>query len=61
MYCLNRFKYGENRNDKSPFTMVLVRYHEIQNPQRKNILFDYEKLRELAGYDLFDIFQSAHK
>jgi len=36
-------------------------YNEIQNPRRKNILIDYEKLSELAGYDSFDIFQSAHR
>ncbi len=36
-------------------------YNDIQNPRRKNILIDYEKLRELAGYDTFDIFQTAHR
>jgi putative transposase len=36
-------------------------YNEIQNPRQKNILIDYEKLRELAGYDSFEIFQSAHR
>jgi len=36
-------------------------YNEIQNPRRKNILIDYEKLRELAGYNRFDTFQAAHK
>lgn len=36
-------------------------YNEIQNPRRKNILIAYEKLRELAGYDTFDIFQTAHR
>ncbi len=35
-------------------------YNEIQKPGRKNILIDYEKLRELAGFDSFDIFQAAH-
>ncbi len=36
-------------------------YHEIQNPRRKNILIDYKKLSELAGFETFDDFQSAHK
>ncbi len=36
-------------------------YNEIQKPRRKNILTDYEKLRELAGFDSFDIFQAAHR
>ena len=36
-------------------------YNEIQNPRRKNILIAYDKLRELAGYDTFDIFQTAHR
>ena len=36
-------------------------YNEIQNPRRKNILIDYEKLGELAGYNTFDTFQAAHR
>ena len=36
-------------------------YNEIQNPRRKNILIDYQKLRELAGYNTFDTFQAAHR
>ncbi len=36
-------------------------YNEIQNPRRKNVLIDYEKLMELAGYNTFDIFQTAHR
>lgn len=36
-------------------------YNEIQKPRRKNILIDYEKLRELAGFDSFDNFQAAHR
>ncbi len=36
-------------------------YNEIQKPGRKNILTDYEKLMELAGFDSFDIFKAAHR
>ncbi|MCD6584670.1 MAG: transposase [Desulfobacteraceae bacterium] len=36
-------------------------YHEIQNSWRKNILIDYDKLGELAGYNTFDTFQAAHR
>ena len=36
-------------------------YNEIQNPRRKNILIDYEAAMELAGFESFDLFQSAHK
>ncbi len=31
-------------------------YNEIQKPGRKNILTDFEKLKEVAGFDSFDIF-----
>ena len=36
-------------------------YNEIQKPMRKNILIDYEAAREQAGFESFDLFQSAHK
>jgi len=36
-------------------------YNEIQKPRRKNILIDYEALRELSGFESFEMFQSAHK
>jgi len=36
-------------------------YNEIQKPRRKNVLIDYDKLRELAGYNTFDTFQTAHR
>jgi hypothetical protein len=36
-------------------------YVEIQNPRRKCILVDYEKLCHLAGYSDFERFQKAHR
>jgi len=34
---------------------------EIQNPRRKCILIDYEKLSYLAGYNDFEKFREAHR
>jgi putative transposase len=36
-------------------------YNEIQNPRRKNILIDYDKIGALAGFVTFDAFQAAHR
>lgn len=36
-------------------------YNEIQNPKRKNILINYERLRELLGYDTYDLVKTSHK
>ena len=36
-------------------------YNEIQEPKRKNILIDYEKLRELLGFESYDSVISHHK
>lgn len=36
-------------------------YNEIQQPRRKNILINYERLRELLGFDTYDRMQVAHK
>jgi putative transposase len=36
-------------------------YNEIQNPRRKNVIIDYEKLFELSGFETYGVFQSAHK
>jgi len=30
-------------------------YNEIQEPRRKNVLINYEKLRELAGAESYDL------
>jgi len=36
-------------------------YNEIQNPVRKKILIDYERLRELIGYNTYEQVKSSHK
>jgi REP-associated tyrosine transposase len=36
-------------------------YNEIQNPRRKNVLIDYEKLGALTGFNTFEGFQAAHR
>ena len=36
-------------------------YSEIQNPKRKNVLINYNRLRELLGFDTYDHVQSAHR
>ena len=45
---------------KHPAQWVWSGYNEIQKPRRKNVLINYEKLRELAGFETFENFQSAH-
>ncbi len=36
-------------------------YNEIQEPKRKNVLIDYEKLRELLGFGYYDEVRIYHK
>ena len=36
-------------------------YNEIQEPRKKNILIDYEKLRLLIGSDSYDNLKSSHR
>jgi putative transposase len=36
-------------------------YNEIQNPKKKNVLIDYERLRELLGFDSYDKMKTVHK
>ena len=36
-------------------------YNEIQQPRRKNILIDYERLQELFGAGSYDQLRSSHK
>jgi hypothetical protein len=41
--------------------MVSRGYNEIQAPRRKHIIIAYERLRELAGFDDYQSFVSAHR
>lgn len=36
-------------------------YNEIQEPRRKCVLINYQKLAQLAGFATYDSFQRAHK
>jgi putative transposase len=36
-------------------------YNEIQEPKRKNILINYERLTELLGFDSYDEVKACHK
>ena len=36
-------------------------YNEIQQPKRKNILINYQRIRKLLGFDTYDRMQIAHK
>ena len=36
-------------------------YNEIQAPRRKNIIIAYERLRQLAGFEDYESFLSAHR
>lgn len=36
-------------------------YNEIQNPRRKNVLIDHQKLSVLAGFESYDAFRMAHQ
>jgi putative transposase len=36
-------------------------YNEIQAPRRKNIIIAYERLRQLAGFEDYESFVSAHR
>lgn len=36
-------------------------YNEIQQPRRKNVLIDYEKLQRLVGAGSYDQLRSSHK
>jgi len=35
--------------------------HEIQQPKRKKILINYERLKELLGFDSYEQVKTAHK
>ncbi|HMK66082.1 MAG TPA: transposase, partial [Thermodesulfobacteriota bacterium] len=36
-------------------------YNEIQEPRKKNMLINYERLQELLGFENYDQLQHAHK
>ena len=36
-------------------------YNEIQEPKRKNVLINYERLREFLGFDAYDEVKIAHR
>jgi putative transposase len=36
-------------------------YNDIQKPRKKNVIIDYQKLSELAGFDSYEEFRMAHQ
>ncbi len=55
---LNMVRTGRIRH---PFEWSWCGFNEIREPRRKNVLISYEKLRELAGFEIFGNFQTAHR
>lgn len=55
---LNMVRAGVVRH---PSDWAYAGYNEIQEPKRKNILINYDKLRELLGLDTYDSVKSSHK
>jgi putative transposase len=55
---LNMVRAGKIRH---PSHWYWSGYNEIQKPKRKNVLINYAKLGQLAGFENFAGFQSAHK
>ena len=46
---------------KHPAEWPYSGYNEIQEPKRKNVLINYERLRELLGFDSHDKVKTAHR
>jgi len=46
---------------KHPSEWPCSGYNEIQAPKRKNVLINYERLRELLGFDTYDEVKTAHR
>ena len=44
-----------------PWQWLFCGYHEIQNPRRKNVLINYDKLKELVGVETYDQVKHYHK
>lgn len=55
---LNMVRAGVVRH---PSEWPFCGYNEIQAPKRKNVLINYEKLRELLGFETYDQVQTCHK
>ena len=43
-----------------PSQWLFCGYNEIQNPRRKNVLINYDKLRELVGVESYEQFKRYH-
>jgi putative transposase len=46
---------------KHPAEWPFSGYNEIQNPKRKYVIINYERLRELLGFDSYDQVKLAHR
>ena len=46
-------RYSNGKSEKA--------LHEIQQPKRKKILINYERLKELLGFDSYEQVKSVHK
>ena len=46
---------------KHPSEWPFSGYNEIQEPKRKNVLINYNRLKELLGFDTYDRVKSAHR
>ena len=46
---------------KHPAEWPYSGYNEIQEPKRKNVLIDYERLRAFLGFDAYDKVKTAHR
>jgi len=46
---------------KHPSEWTYSGYNEIQQPKRKKILINYERLKELLGFDSYEHLKTAHK
>lgn len=46
---------------KHPDVWPFSGYGEIQEPKRKNALINYERLRELLGFDTYDRVKTTHR
>jgi len=44
-----------------PAEWIYFGYNEIQQPKRKNVLINYDRLRELLGLDSYDRVRSIHR